>query len=710
MIYPASGSGTRLVLDPDTEPDRLPVVRWLGPVDGAAPALELLRPRRGVPLLLEHSRGSLLRPGLRGHRLAEPGAAEPGDARDIAGRSWSTAFVPTAPPQQDAGRLTMSAADAAAGLELRTDVEALPGGAMRIRHVLTNAGAEPYLVDGLEVSVPLPDWCTELLDFTGRHERERAPQRQPINDGVWLRESRGGRPGLDSPTMLIAGTGDVGFGHGQLIALAVAASGNTAMSVQRSAAEGPMLSGGELLLPGELVLRTGEWYATPWVFVVASDAGLDPAAAALHTWQRSLPAHPREQPVTLNVWEAVYFDHDLDRLLRLVELAARVGVERFVLDDGWVRGRRSDRAGLGDWTVDPEVWPDGLAPLVDAVHRAGMQFGLWFEPEMVNPDSELFRAHPEWVLAPGERLPALQRNQQVLDLSHPDAYAHVLGELDDVLRDIAVDYVKWDHNRELIEAGSSRHGFAPAARAQEAGYYALLDELRLRHPRLEFESCASGGGRIDLGVIQHVQRVWTSDMTDALSRQHIQRWTVQLVAPEYLGAHVSAPTSHQTGRTLPLDFRAATALFGSFGIEWDLTAATEDDLDRLAGWTRRYKQWRPMLHSGRVVRLDVSDPAVLAHGVLAADRSSALIAHVQLDESTHNRGVTLRIPGLDAGASYHCRWEIAPDTARVSRQQPLDPAGPTGGAAVTGADLARIGLWIPRRRPEQILLIELSAL
>ena len=339
-----------------------------------------------------------------------------------------------------------------------------------------------------------------------------------------------------------------------------------------------------------------------------------------------------------------------------------------------------------------------------------MGFGLWFEPEMVNPDSDLFRAHPEWVLAAAERLPDLQRNQQVLDLSNPDAYAHVLGQLDEVLSGNAIDYVKWDHNRDLLEAGSSRHGYAPAARAQEAGYYALLDELRRRHPDVEFESCASGGGRIDLGVIQHVQRVWTSDMTDALSRQRIQHWTVQLVAPEYLGAHISAPASHQTGRTLSLDFRAATALFGSFGVEWDLTAATEDELEQLAEWTRRYQRWRPLLHSGRVVRLDVTDPAVLAHGVVAGDRRSALFAHVQLDESTHNRGVTLHVPGLDPATSYACSWATPPDTKRVSRQAALDPAGPTSGVAVTGAELDRIGLWLPRRRPETILLIELSAL
>jgi alpha-galactosidase len=693
-----------LVLDADDQPHRLPVIRWLAGAVGAEPPAELFG-RRGVPLLLEHSRGSFLRPGLRGHRLT--GRVD--GARDVTGRGWSTAFVPVGPPRVEANLLTIDAADAAAGLTLRTEVEALPGGALRARHVLTNTGSEPYVVDGLELSIPVPDACAELLDFTGRHERERTPQRHVIADGLWLRESRGGRPGLDSATMLIAGTAGFGFGHGELLALTVATSGNAVLGVQRSAAEGTVLFGGELLLPGEVVLTEGASYPTPWVFAVAAQHGLDEIAAALHAWQRSLPAHPDLQPVTLNVWEAVYFDHDLDRLTELADRAARVGVERFVLDDGWFRGRRHDRAGLGDWAVDPEVWPDGLAPLTDAVHRAGMEFGLWFEPEMVNPDSELYRAHPDWVLAARPEPPLLERSQLVLDLTNPDVYDYLLARLDNLLTDNAVDSVKWDHNRELLEAGSARHGYAPAAHRQAAAFYRLLDELRARHPSVDFESCASGGGRIDLGVIERVQRVWTSDMTDALSRQAIQRWSVQLVAPEYLGAHVSAPTSHQTGRTFSLDFRAAAALFGAFGIEWDLIGATDEELDTLARWVERHKQWRPLLHGGRVVRLDVADPAVLAHGVVAHDGRSALIAHVQLDESTHSRGVALRIPGLDADAAYRCGWAAPVDMHRVSRTPQVDPAGPTNGVPVTGADLQRIGLWIPRRRPEQVLLIALEA-
>ena len=209
-------------------------------------------------------------------------------------------------------------------------------------------------------------------------------------------------------------------------------------------------------------------------------------------------------------------------------------------------------------------------------------------------------------------------------------------------------------------------------------------------------------------MIEKVQRFWTSDMTDALARQQIQRWTTQLVAPEYVGAHVSAPTSHSTGRSLPLDFRAATALFGSFGIEWDLTDAGEAELERLADWIARYRRLRPLLHSGRVVRPESSDPAVLLHGVIAADRSEALVAHVQLDESGHNRGVFVRVPGLAPEGSYELAWEGPVDPVGVSAASPLPDSGPTDGVPVTGAALATRGFWVPRRKPETVTLVRLT--
>jgi alpha-galactosidase len=722
MIFPSHGEThrTRLVISVDADASRLPVVRWVGSCDCGAEDLSRVP---GEPLLLEHSRNYFGRPGLRGHRLSE---SQPVCSADMAGRDWSTAFSATS-VRSDDDSLTIEAVDDVAGLALRTEVESLPGGALRARHILTNIAAGAYVVDGLEVSVPIPDWCVELLDFSGRHKNERVPQRRPITDGVWLRESRGGRPGLGSATMLIAGAAGLGFANGAAIAISVASSGNSVLYAQRYS-DGPTslvdgdassprdvppvgpatLGGGELLLPGEIVLAAGESYATPWVFIIAAENGLDGVAARLHTWQRSLPAHPAVQPVTLNTWEAVYFDHDPSVLLALVDKAAQVGIERFVLDDGWFRGRRNDRAGLGDWSVDDAVWPQGLTPLIDRVRAAGMEFGIWLEPEMVNPDSDLYRAHPDWVLAAGERLPLLQRNQLVLDLTNPEAWQHVYDRVDDLLSTNSIDHVKWDHNRNLLEAGSPQHGGAPAAHRQADAFTRLLDALRERHPHVAFESCASGGARIDLNVVERIQRVWTSDQTDALARQKIQSWTAQVVAPEYLGAHVSSPTSHHSGRTLSLDFRAGTAMFGAFGVEWDLTQASADELERLAKWVSAYKRWRPLLHSGRVVRLPVSDPAVLAHGVVAPDQRSALLAHVQIDESAHYRGVMLRVPGLIGSAAYRCRWVMPSDPVDIASAPRLDPAGPSAGALMTGTELARIGLWLPRQRPETIRLIAIE--
>ncbi|NUR06000.1 MAG: alpha-galactosidase [Nocardioidaceae bacterium] len=700
LFPPAAPSGpavTRLVVD-DTDPDRLPVVTWAGTSDAVAPEHRftgLLAPGRGTPLLVEHAHGSFGRPGLRGHRL---GDHPTGAARDVAGRAWTTWFRRVGSEVAD-DRWVLDARDERAGLGLRTEVESLPGGALRARHTLTNLGGTPYLLEGLEVALPVPATATEVLDFTGRHEHERAPQRHGVNDGLWLRESRRGRPGLDSASVVVVGTPGFSFSRGELLAVSVATSGSSVLAVQRTESTETTVSGGELLLPGELVLREGESYSTPWVVCAGSLAGLDPAAHAFHGWQRSLAAHPATQPVTLNVWEAVYFDHDVDRLTRLADLAARVGVERFVLDDGWFLGRRDDRAGLGDWWVDETVWPHGLGPLADHVRELGMQFGLWFEPEMVNPDSRLYREHPDWILSAAGREPLLHRNQQVLDLTNPEVWTYLRDRVDAVLSEHRIDYVKWDHNRDLLEAGSAHHGGAPAAYRQNQAYYALLDDLRRRHPQVAWESCASGGGRIDLGVVERVQRFWTSDMTDALTRQHIQRWTQQLIAPEYLGAHVSAPTSHQTGRSLGLGFRAATAFFLAFGIEWDLTGATEDELEELAGWVALHKQFRPLLHSGRVVRVDATDDTVIAHGVVATDQETALFCHAQLDEPPHNRGCTLRWPGLRRDAAYDLRW------IGTSTGSPLPDHGPTGGAPVTGAQCEDIGVWIPRRPPQTALLV-----
>jgi alpha-galactosidase len=724
-----TGTGTRTGLILFPRADALPSV-WVGsvPAAGLTPgdAAALLGAVRPCPLLPEHGEGWFGRPGLSGHRLGQDAAGP------AAGRDWSPLFRPARSEHARSEHARsgsgghwarIEAVDTVAGLELVTEIEAVPGGAIRARHTLTNTGRQPYVVDSLEVVFPLPGRVGEVLDFTGRQTAERIPQRHQIGDGLWLREGRRGHTGHDSATVVVAGVPGFTFGHGEAYGLHVAWSGNTVHRVERIPS-GPntpgvtTIGGGELLLPGEIALAEGESYATPWVYLAATGSGLDGLAAQFHGYLRSLPAHPSSpRPVNLNVWEAVYFRHDFAKLSALADRAAELGVERYVLDDGWFTGRRSDQAGLGDWQVDEAVWPAGLGQLADYVRDRGMQFGLWIEPEMVNPDSDLFRAHPDWILATGQRRPPLQRHQLVLDLTRPEVTAYLLERISALLTEYPVDYIKWDCNRDIIDAGRGARAGAPAAHRQALAVYALLDELRRRHPNVEWESCAAGGGRIDLGMLERVQRVWTSDMTDALARQSIQRWTGQLVPPEYLGAHVSAPFSHQTGRYMPLSLRCATALFGHFGIEWDLTEATGADLTELAAWIRLYQQHRALIHVGRVVRIDTPDDTAWMHGVVAAGSvaassvaagsSAALLSYVQLDEPRNDQPAALRVPGLDPSRRYRVT-DVTPGARRPGRPGPGGARLPA--VQVAGAALAEIGLAIPPQRPLTAIVLHIEVI
>jgi alpha-galactosidase len=715
-----TGSGTAddtgLMLFP--RPGSLPAA-WAGPVPASglepADAAALLSAARPCGLLPEHGLGWFGRPGLSGHRLAADGRPA---VSVSGGLDWSPVFRPTG-IEHDGRRAVVSAEDATAGLRLVTEAEAVPGGAVRARHTLTNTGPGPYLVDGLEVVFPLPAEVGEVLDFTGRQAAERIPQRHQLGDGLWLREGRRGHTGHDSATVVVAGEPGFGFGQGDVFGVHVAWSGNTVHRVERVPSSMAVIDdaqrallgvttigGGELLLPGEIILAEGEAYATPWVYLAASRAGLDGLAAQFHGYLRSLPAHPREpRPVNLNVWEAVYFRHDFATLAELADIAAGIGVERYVLDDGWFTGRRHDQAGLGDWEVDEAVWPGGLHRLADHVRARGMQFGLWFEPEMVNPDSELYRAHPDWILSAGGRVPPLQRHQLVLDLTRAEVADYLFDRISGLLSEYPISYVKWDCNRDIVDAGSGLRDGAPAAHAQALAVYALMDRLRRAHPGVEWESCAAGGGRIDLAILERFQRVWPSDMTDALARQSIQRWTAQLVPPEYLGTHVSAPFSHQTGRHMPLGMRCATALFGHMGIEWDVTQASADELDQLAAWIALYKQHRDLIHSGRVVRLDPVDDTAWMHGVVAADQSAALMCYAQLDRPKTDQALAMRVPGLGQARRYRVT-EVTPGKRLLTRP---GLAGDQGtGVEVSAAALAEIGLAIPPQRPltAAIILIE----
>lgn len=576
----------------------------------------------------------------------------------------------------------------------------------------TATSGAPLDLAAVRAVMPLPARATELLDFAGRWTREREPQRHVLVAGSHQRATRRGRPGHDAPFLTLVGPEGFGFRHGELWGAHVAWSGDQEVTVEHlpegAGVHTSVIAAGELLAPGEIRLGPGDSYTSPCVLFAWDDAGIDGVSEAFHGYVRALDAYPRSpRPLTLNTWEAVYFDHDPERLIDLADVAARVGIERFVLDDGWFIGRPDDRSGLGDWVVDTAKWPHGVEQLAAAVHGRGMQFGLWFEPEMVNPDSDLARRHPEWIL--GGRADAPQwRHQLVLDLTQEDVRDYLLKRIDHAVHTLGLDYIKWDHNRDLHGATTAATA-APAVHRQTRAVYSLIDSLRERHPELEIESCASGGARVDLGILSRVQRVWPSDTNDPVERQSIQRWTGVLVPPELVGSHVGPAVAHTTHRTSSLSFRLATALFGHAGVEWDLASCSEDELAAITEWAAHYKELRPLLHAGRTVRADAADSGALLHGIVSQERDRAVFAWVRVATSGSASTPRTRIPGLDPNRRYQVT--VREDFGRASRHDVSDPPWMLGldPFVASGRFLAEVGLPLPLLDPGAALLIEMRS-
>jgi alpha-galactosidase len=655
---------------------------------------------RSTSVLPENTSGYTGTPAVEGWRTTLVEAAETHPTHTA---SWAPRFR-SWQWGGEGSTAVLTSTDEEAGLAVRWHLELTDEGVVRVRTELTNTGTTPFVVAALRSTLPVPAEADELLDLTGRWCRERTPQRHRFVQGAFARNGRHGRTGHDATLVLLAGTPGFSFGSGSVWGVHVAWSGDHTTFAERTPEGECLLGGAELLGPGEVVLAPGESYAAPWLVGSCSDRGLDGLSDRLHRWLRARsPRTRRTRPVVLNTWEAVYFDHDLGRLTELADVAAEVGVERFVLDDGWFSGRRHDRAGLGDWTVDRELWPDGLHPIVDHVRGLGMEFGLWVEPEMVNEDSALAREHPDWLLRGRAALPDTWRHQQVLDLQHPGAYEHLRDALTALLDEYDIAFLKWDHNRDLIDVA---HAGRPAVHGQTLAFYRLLDELRAAHPALEIESCASGGGRIDLGVLARTDRVWPSDTLDPLLRTDIQRWTSLLVAPELLGAHIGGPVVHTTGRSFRLGFRAAVALLGHFGIEWDLTRATAEEREAVAAWVTLHKEVRHLLAQGRLVRPDHPDPAVVVTGAVAEDRSEAVFV-VAVTASPQTQAPTpVRLAGLDPSGRYRVE-HVEPTTDR--HPATLDPGWPAGGPVVTsGSLLMEAGLRFPSTAPESAYVLRLQ--
>lgn len=511
-------------------------------------------------------------------------------------------------------------------------------------------------------TVPLPDYVDQLTSFTGRWANEF--QRQTIDqfNGVYARENRRGRTSHDNFPGLLVHAKSATETAGDVFGFHLGWSGNHRVVSEKLSDGRAFVQMGELLLPGEIILGRDEVYETPALYCAHSATGFSGLSQKFHRYVRghflpeSVKAKPR--PVHYNTWEAVYFDHDIEKLKELAGKAAGLGVERFVLDDGWFKGRRSDSAGLGDWFVDEDIYPNGLTPLIAHVKAQGMEFGLWVEPEMVNSESDLYRDHPDWVLSAttSEQIPF--RNQLALDLSKAEVTDYLFGRLDALLSENDIAYLKWDMNRDIHHPGSSGR---PSVHAHVKALYGLLEKLRARHPKVEIESCASGGGRADYGVLEHTDRIWTSDSNDAIDRLSIQRGCSFFFPSEVMGAHIGPRVCHITGRILSAEFRAATAMFGHMGMEFDLTELTGEEAEAVKAAVELHKRHRQLIHTGELVRLE-TPACASAFAIVAADRNKAIASYSQVSTRIDTVPETLRFVALDPSAHYQVNvvWPIEP--------------------------------------------------
>ena len=528
--------------------------------------------------------------------------------------------------------------------------------------LIENRGMEQLTLErAASFNLDLPDADYTMTEFTGAWARERTPRTQPLHPGIQQIESLRGASGpYFSPNAIFARPATT-EDEGEAFGLAFVYSGNFDLHAEVDTYGATRLQLGINPLGFAWRLEPGESFQTPEALLGYTDRGLNTLSQSFHRAVLDHLQRPqwarRERPILINNWEATYFDFTEDKLLDLARLAKRVGIELFVLDDGWFGARTSDNAGLGDWTANPDRLPEGIAGIARKINDLGMDFGLWFEPEMVNKDSDLYRAHPDWVLSTPGRGQSVYRNQYVLNFANPAVVDGIFGQMHAILSGANVAYIKWDMNRFITEAfdatrGAERQG--EVMRRYMLGVYALYERLFAAFPDLIIEGCASGGSRFDLGVLAYSPQIWTSDDTDAIERLSIQYGTSYFFPVSAMGAHVSITPNHQTGRSTSLDMRAAVAMFGTFGYEMDLTSLPDAELEAIAGQVAFFKEHAPLLHNGDLYRLIAPYGHRRAAWMsVSADRAHAIVGdYVILGQP--NRGKSrLYLRGLDAEARYH---------------------------------------------------------
>ncbi|WP_191601993.1 alpha-galactosidase [Marinomonas algicola] len=656
-------------------------------MQSGVPQAMLEEPPR-LSLLPEAGRGWLQSPAVEVTALDRP--------------TWAAVWSLDKVVEQNLG-FSVYLSDAVAELAVCLNIALLESGVLSQKITLTNNGTTQMNVERLACTLPVPEYFTERMGFYGRWCQEFQQERSSWQS-TWLQENRQGRNShANFPCVIV---GEEGFDElkGTVIGAHLAWSGNHRIKADYTILGHRFIQAEALYLPGEMVLQPNASISTPEFLASVSDQGLNAMSQAFHREARTRLQLSKPRPVHLNTWEAFYFEHDLESLKALADAAAEVGVERYILDDGWFKGRDHDQAALGDWFVDNKKYPDGLMPLIQHVKDLGMEFGLWFEPEMLNPDSDLFRDHPEWALQLPQYEAVLGRYQLVLNLANPDAYAYIRERLLSLLSEYPIDYIKWDMNREYTQPGSDIH---PEAHAQVLALYGLLKEINDAFPQLEIESCASGGARVDFGILNYTKRFWASDCNDALERSVIQRGFSYFFPPEVMGAHIGPDQSHTTSRKHDVTFRAGTAMLGHLGIEWNLLEANQEQKQTLRRWLSHYKALRNISHTGRNWRLPSADGRAQTQWALNQDGVAGFAVYSQLAMPKQAQPLPVRFPGLIAEQTYEIT--ILEHSALGGHLMKTPPSWWGQSLTLNGATLSNIGLQLPIIDPEALILLTIQA-
>jgi len=526
---------------------------------------------------------------------------------------------------------------------------------------LENYGSEHIkLLRALSMNVDFSDDQFDFLHLFGAHCRERYIERKPLFVGTQSIESRRGASSHQQNPFIALLRKNADEDYGEVYAFHLVYSGNFLAQVEVDQFHTARVSLGINPFDFTWLLEPGESFQTREVVMVYSDEGLNGMSQTFHELYRTRLARgvfrDRERPILINNWEATYFDFDEEKILTIAKTASELGIELFVLDDGWFGKRDDDKRSLGDWFVDKRKLPNGLEGLAKRVNETGMQFGLWVEPEMVSVDSELYRKHPDWCLHVPNRPRSEGRNQLVLDYSRKEVCDYMIQVLSDVLASAPISYVKWDMNRHMTEIGSAT---LPPERQRETahrymlGLYRVMDEITSRFPHILFESCSGGGGRFDPGMLYYMPQTWTSDNTDAVSRLKIQYGTSLVYPISSIGAHVSAVPNHQVHRITSLEMRGHVAMSGNFGYELDVTKLSEEEKETIKEQVAFYKEIRHLVQFGTFYRmLSPFEGNEAAWMVVSKDQSEAFVAYFRVLAEANAPLSFIRLKGLNPKKRY----------------------------------------------------------